>query len=425
MKRKINFFIVVLSSIFLFWSCEQKKDDKIVIDFWAMGNEGETVAKMIPEFERENPNIKVHVLQIAWIAAHEKLITAFAGNTLPDVFQLGNTWIPEFESLGSIEPLNNLIAKSSVISAQNYFQGIWDTNVIDTIVYGIPWYVDTRVMFYRTDILKSVGYDHSPRTWAELYDASKKIKKKYNSYSFFIPTNEWLPFIVFGIQNGSDLLRDKNQFGNFSGKEFKEAMDFLAKFYYEGLAPVDMQEVLNVYQAFGEGFFSMYITGPWNVTEFQKRLPDELKNNWMTAPLPSPTNDYPGYSLAGGSSFSLNARSKNKAAAWKFIEFMSRANTQLSFYKLVSSLPAVKKVWEDSAFVNNKYMKAFYDQLLKIKATPKIPEWEQIVFQKIQQQTVEVIARKKQPVDVVLKQLDSDVDNILEKRRWIISNKLQ
>ena len=415
-------YFLLLSSTFLFWSCTQNHDNKITINFWAMGVEGETVSKLIPEFEKQNPNIKVKVLQIAWIAAHEKLITAFAGETLPDVFQLGNTWIPEFESLGSIEPLNSYIKKSSVVNANNFFPGIWETNLIDTTVYGIPWYVDTRVMFYRTDILESVGYKNSPRTWAELYDASKKIKQKFNSYSFFIPTNEWLPFVLFGIQNNAELLKNKNRYGNFSGKEFREAVEYLAKFYHEGLAPVDMQQVMNVYQAFGEGFFSMYITGPWNVTEFQNRLPKEIQNKWMTAPLPSPDNDYPGYSLAGGSSLSINAKSEHKEAAWKFIEFISEVKTQLKFYKLVSSLPAVKKVWEDSSLVNNKFMKAFYMQLLKTKPTPKVPEWEQIVFSKIQQAT-EVIARKKKTIAEVLKELDKDANDILEKRRWLMERK--
>ncbi len=413
---------LLLTSIFLLWNCTQKNDKKITINFWAMGVEGETVSKLIPEFEKKNPNIKVKVLQIAWIAAHEKLITAFTGETLPDVFQLGNTWIPEFESLGSIEPLNSYINKSSVVKAFNYFSGIWETNMIDTTVYGIPWYVDTRVMFYRTDILESVGYKNSPRTWAELYDASKKIKQKFNSYSFFIPTNEWVPFVLFGIQNNAELLKNKNRYGNFSGKEFREAVEYLAKFYHEGLAPVDMQQIMNVFQAFGEGFFSLYITGPWNVTEFQNRLPKEIQNKWMTAPLPSPDNDYPGYSLAGGSSLSLNAKSEYKEAAWKFIEFISEAKTQLKFYKLVSSLPAVKKVWEDSSLVNNKFMKAFYTQLHKTKPTPKVPEWEQIVFSKIQQ-TTEVIARKKKTIVEVLKELDTDANDILEKRRWMMDRK--
>jgi multiple sugar transport system substrate-binding protein len=405
--------------------CKQADEKNITIKFWAMGVEGEAVSKLIPEFEKQNPGIKIKVLQIAWVAAHEKLITAYASETLPDVFQLGNTWIPEFEFLKSIEPLNNYIAQSKIISDKKYFKGIWDTNIMDSIVYGIPWYVDTRVLFYRKDILENVGYKNPPRTWEELYDVSKKIKKKLNDknkYAFFIPTNEWLPFIVFGMQNGSELLKNNNRYGDFSGAKFKEAMNYLAKFYYEELSPVDMQQLMNIYQGFEEGFYSLYISGPWNVAEFQKRLPTNMQNEWMTAPLPSPTSDYPGYSLPGGSSLVLNSLSENKKAAWKWIEYLSKKEMQLEFYRMISSLPSVVEAWNDPSFANNIYMKAFYEQLQKTKPTPKIPEWEQIVFQKIQQYA-ELIARKKMSVDEAMEKLDNDVNNILEKRRWLLNQK--
>ena len=422
MKRS---FILLILFLVMMNGCKQADEKNITIKFWAMGVEGEAVSKLIPEFEKQNPGIKIKVLQIAWIAAHEKLITAYASETLPDVFQLGNTWIPEFESLKSIEPLNNYITQSKIISEKNYFSGIWNTNVMDSIVYGIPWYVDTRVLFYRKDILENVGYKNPPRTWEELYDVSKKIKKKLNDknkYAFFIPTNEWLPFIVFGMQNGSELLKNNNCYANFSGEKFKEAMNFLAKFYYEELSPVDMQQLMNIFQGFEESFYSLYISGPWNVAEFQKRLPAKMQNDWMTAPLPSPTDDYPGYSLPGGSSLVLNSLSENKKAAWKWIEFLSKKETQLEFYKMVSSLPSVVEAWKDSSFANNIYMRAFYDQLQKTKPTPKIPEWEQIVFQKIQQYA-ELIARKKMTVDEAMKKLDDNVNNILEKRRWLLDRK--
>jgi multiple sugar transport system substrate-binding protein len=405
--------------------CKQADEKNITIKFWAMGVEGEAVSKLIPEFEKQNPGIKIKVLQIAWVAAHEKLITAYASETLPDVFQLGNTWIPEFESLKAIEPLNNYIAQSKIISKNKYFKGIWDTNVMDSVAYGIPWYVDTRVLFYRKDILENVGYKSPPHTWEELYDVSKKIKKKLNDknkYAFFIPTNEWFPFIVFGMQNGSELLKNNDRYGDFSGEKFKEAMNYLAKFYYEELSPVDMQQLMNIYQGFEEGFYSLYITGPWNVAEFQKRLPANMQNEWMTAPLPSPTSNYPGYSLPGGSSLVINSLSENKKAAWKWIEFLSKKETQLEFHKMVSSLPSVVEAWNDPSFANNIYMKAFYEQLQKTKPTPKIPEWEQIVFQKIQQYA-ELIARKKMSVDEAMEKLDDDVNNILEKRRWLLSQK--
>ncbi len=423
-KLKIFAFFCLLITVFLLWSCSQKREKVVTLNFWAMGVEGEVVSRLVPQFEKEFPNIKVNVQQIPWTAAHEKLITAFASETLPDVFQLGNTWIPEFNALNALAPLNNFINKSPIVSAGKYFEGIWDTNIIDSTIYGIPWYVDTRVLFYRKDILKSVGYSYPPKTWDELHSVCVKIKGKYKNqkkYAILIPTNEWAPFVIFGMQNGSGLLKDNNRYSDFSGKKFEEAFDFLIKFYREKLAPVDMQQVLNLYQAFAEGFFTFYITGPWNVTEMKKRLPKSLQSSWMTAPLPSPDENYPGYSLAGGSSLVLNKDSKNLDYAWKWIEYLSKSETQLYFYKLVSSLPAVKEVWNDSVFVNDPYMKAFYIQLNKTKATPKIPEWEQIVFSKIQQYAEAAAAGKMNPEEA-LRLLDKDANKILEKRRWIIDN---
>ncbi len=427
MKLFLNKFIPIILIIVLFiifTSCQEKDEGVITLSFWAMGVEGENVSKLIPEFEKRYPNIKVKVQQVPWTAAHEKLITAFASGTLPDIFQLGNTWIPEFVALNSLEPLNNYIKNSNIVKPENYFEGIWATNEIDSVVYGIPWYVDTRVLFYRKDILQKAGYNEPPKTWNELYDVSKKIKAIYpkeKKYAIFIPTNEWAHFVIFGLQANSKLLKMNNQYGDFSGKEFKQAFIFLSKFYDEGLAPIGMTEVSNIYQAFTEGFFAMYITGPWNVTEMKNRLPKNMQDKWMTSPLPSLNqNDYPGISLAGGASFVINNKSKHKLEAWKWIEFLSEKETQIKFYKLVSSLPSVKTAWEDSSIVNNIYLKAFYEQLQKVVPTPKVPEWEQIVFGKIQQYA-ELVAAKKVSIDKELSELDKDVNQILEKRRWMLS----
>ena len=122
---------------------------------------------LIEQFEKENPSIKVKVQQIPWTSAHEKLLTAFAGNSLPDVCQLGNTWIPEFVTLKSLENLNSLLLKSS-IKEENYFSGIFETNKIDSGLYGLPWYIDTRVLFYRKDLFDSIGWKSPPKNWDEL-----------------------------------------------------------------------------------------------------------------------------------------------------------------------------------------------------------------------------------------------------------------
>ena len=65
-------------------------------------------------------------------------------------------------------------------------------------------------------------------------------------------------------------------------------------------------------------------------------------------------------------------------------------------------------------------MKAFHTQFENVVATPKVPEWEQIAFAKVQQYA-EIVVRGAMTVDEALANLDKDVDKILEKRRWLLS----
>lgn len=419
------FFIVISASVLLFTSCSNNNDEEKIIKFWAMGAEAEYVTKLVPEFEKQNPGIKIKVQQIPWTAAQEKLVTAFASDNTPDACQLGNTWIPQFAALNAIIPLDEYIRTSDQINDDKYFKGIWETNVLDKKVFGIPWYVDTRVMFYRKDVFEKAGYKNPPKTWAELYDLSKKIKALYpgkEKYAIYLPTNEWAPFVMFGMEAGSSLLKDENTQGDFSGKQFNEAFKFLTDFHKQYLAPIGISQVTNVYQAFAEEYFSIYISGPWNIPEFKKWMKGNLADKWMTAPMSGYANEYPGVSLAGGSSLVIFKDSKYKKEVWKFFEYLSQPKTQLEFYKLLNNLPANKEAWQDSLLKNDPYMQAFYLQFMNVRATPKIPEWEQIAFSKVQQYA-ELAARGVMSVDDALKNLDKDVDRILEKRRWIVEEK--
>ncbi|MDP4117501.1 MAG: sugar ABC transporter substrate-binding protein [Bacteroidota bacterium] len=417
----VIFILVFALSAF---SCKNKSENNIVIDFWGMGSEGEILKQLVPEFERRNPGIKVNVQMIPWTAAQEKLISAFAADNLPDLFQLGNTWVPQFAELGAIINLNSFISKSDVIKKEYYFPGIWDTNIIFNKVFGIPWYIDTRILFYRKDVLEKAGFNQPPKTWDELYTLSKRIRNNANGedkYAIYLPTNEWSPFIIFGLQNGSTILKDSNAYADFSGAKFKEAFKYLIKFHKENLAPIGISQVTSVYQSFAQEYFSMYISGPWNIVEFKKWMKGDLADKWGTAPLPG-RYTYPGVSTAGGSSLVMSRNSIHKEAAWKFIEYLSETKTQLQFYNLVNDLPAVKSVWEEKTFKDDPYIKAFYEQFLHVVPTPKIPEWEQIVFAKVQQYAEEA-ARGSITEDEALKRLDADVNTILEKRRWVIKNK--
>ena len=197
--------------ILVLFGCRAESATPVVVEFWAMGREGEVVQQLVPEFERRVPGVHVRVQQIPWSAAHEKLLTAYVGNAMPDLFQVGNTWIPEFVALGAIEPLDERMAHSSSVRSDDYFPGILDTNVIDGVTYGVPWYVDTRLLFYRTDILAQAGYPQPPATWATWLDAMTRIKQQVGpaNYAILLPFTEWQVPVILALQRGAALLRDR------------------------------------------------------------------------------------------------------------------------------------------------------------------------------------------------------------------------
>lgn len=411
---------LTLSAVFALFGCGKSSATEKELEFWSLGVEGELVKPLITRFEQENSNIKVIVQAIPWSAAHEKLLTAYASNTTPDLCQLGNTWIPEFVALNAIDTLDHRVNESPVVVQENYFPGIWATNQINARLYGIPWYVDTRLLFYRTDLLSAVGYEEPPRTWSELLDVSRKLVHTGKSeYGILLPSNEWEGPVILGLSNGSALLRDNNQFGDFSGQAFHESFDFFLKFFQENLSPLGMAGVTNIYQGFAEGYFAMLLTGPWNIGEFKRRLPADMQMKWATAPLPAPQGTEPGTSLAGGASLVVFSNSEKQAAAWKLIEFLSRPDIQLEFYRITGDLPAVKPAWNSPELRGDDQLQAFYQQLPYVAPTPRVPEWEQIA-QKVLQYG-EAAAYGQQESSAALKALDHDVNIILEKRRWLLS----
>lgn len=403
---------------------EASADAPVELRFWGMGREGEVVAQLIPEFERRNPGIRVRVQQIPWTAAHEKLLTAFVGDATPDVAQLGNTWVPEFEALDALRPLDSLVALPGGVERDAYFPGIWDTNVIRGTLYGVPWYVDTRVLFYRSDLLRAAGYEAVPTTWAGWREAMVAMKQRMGprAWPLLLPLNEWPQPVIFGLQAGATLVDVERSRGAFQAPEFRRAFEFYVGLFRDGLAPsVSSNEISNRYQEFARGTIAMMITGPWEIGEFSNRLPPELQAHWMTAPLPGP--DGPGVSMAGGASLVVFRRSEHPEAAWKLAEYLSEPATQQQFYLITGNLPARREVWRDSALAESPHLVAFREQLERAVPLPKLPEWEQIATTVYEHG--ELAVRGRVPVPEVLARLDRAVDALLEKRRWMLARQAE
>jgi multiple sugar transport system substrate-binding protein len=400
-------------------SCSGATPNKVTtIEFWGLGREGEVIVEFLPQFHREHPEIRVDVQQIPWTAAHEKLLTSHVGDSFPDMAQIGNTWIPELVTLGAVVPLNARVRDSKIIHERDYFPGIWQTNVVRDELYGVPWYVDTRVLFYRTDAIAT-----PPRTWSEWIATMERLKHASRDPHFFpllMPTNEWPQPVIFAIQRGAELVSYEGE-ARFEDPRFLDAFSFYLGIYRRKLAPVvSNSQVANLYQQFGAGEFAMFISGPWDVGNLRDRLPPELQDKWSTAPMPAPDGTpYPGASLSGGSSLVISSRSDKQEACWKLIEFLSRPEIQMRFYELSGDLPAHRDAWKTPKLANDPQIAAFRTQLDRTAALPRVPEWENVatsIFEYGQ-----LAARGRYDAREAARQLDRKVDTMLEKRRWVLS----
>jgi multiple sugar transport system substrate-binding protein len=405
--------------------CTPRKDAGVTLHFWALGREGEVVKEMVPEFETLNPGIRVEVQQIPFINAHEKILTACVGGVTPDLAQVGNTWIPELTNLEAIARLDERLSRSAVIARADYFPGIWDTNVVDGAVRGIPWYVDTRLLFYRTDLLAEAGFAAPPRTWSQWVEAMRRIKaRRPTRFAILLPVDEYEQPLILGRELGAGLLRDGDRYGDFRSPAFRRAAAFYVDLFRTGLAPSwSNSQINNVYQQFAAGDFVFYITGPWNIGEFRRRLPAEMQDKWKTAPMPAPdaSSQFPGVSVAGGASLVLFRGSRHPQEAWKLVEFLSSPAEQVKFHHVTGDFPPRVSVWADPELAGDPQTAAFRAQLERVVPAPKIPEWEEISIQIWQ--SLEPAIRGRETVDAALTDLDRRVDRILEKRRKVLAGK--
>lgn len=399
-------------------ACARRDDG--TLRFWAMGREGEVATELLQGFARERPDIRVRIEQLPWSAAHEKLLTAFAGDVLPDVAQLGNTWLAEFVALGALEPLDARAAGPDGVPAADHFEGIWQTHRLDGRLWALPWYVDTRLLFYRRDLLAQAGFDAPPRDWASWVTMLKALTRREGDtqrWGVLLPLNEYDPLVALALQQDDPLLREDGRYGNFRSPGFRRAWDFVRALFAQGLAmPATNTEIANLWNEFARGTFSFYISGPWQIGEFRRRLPPAMQSAWATAPLPGP--DGPGASIAGGASLGVFAGSRRKDEAWALLQYLTRPDMQQRFHAMTGNLPARRSAWDSPALRADVPSQAFRAQLERVRPVPQVPQWERIATE--MRLVLELVVRGRMPPEGALAELDARVDRLLEKRRWML-----
>ena len=336
---------------------------------WAMGNEGTKLSTLADAFTKANPGVKVSVTPVDWGQAVAKLQTAIAGNTTPDVSQMGTDMMGQFGATGAFEPVPSDIASST------YFESAWNTNDVAGVVSGVPWYVETRLLYYRTDIAEKAGITSPPATWDDLMAMAKAMKEKGGSkFGISLGTKNWQEYFPFLWQNGGDVV-DASGNPALNSPQAVEALTFYDSFFKAGLTPKSVPEGFDITPAFVKGDNPMFFSGPWHLGLIDTAGGADFKTKWAIAPMPKKVT---GTSFLGGSNVVVFKNSKNKDAAWAFVKFLSDPKTQALWYKTATDLPAVQAGWDDPIVKSDPNVALFGEQLKDTKAQPVSATWSEL-----------------------------------------------
>lgn len=341
------------------------------VTVWAMGTEGEKLADFAKQFTAENPGAKVTVTAVPWDAAHQKIASAIAAKQTPDVSMIGTTDQGEFAKTGALDP-----TPTDLFQKDAFFPGAWGTTVVDGTSFAVPWYVETRGIYYRTDLAAKAGFPNGPKTWDDLKAMAKAMQTKAGAqWGINLQpgkTGSWQSVLPFAWSAGADISGGGKY--TFDTSEMVEGLKYYQSFFTEKIAPTNLAEGA-LEPAFVKGQIGAFMSGPWHVGILADQGGPGFKSKYSVAPMPTGKSST---SFIGGSNFAVFKDAKNRDGAWKFLSWLSQPQVQVKWYQAVGDLPAVQSAWNDPALTGDPILQVFGTQLKSAKAPPAYPTWNQV-----------------------------------------------
>lgn len=382
------------------------------VTFWHAYSVDSTEVKtlrdvIIPKFNETFPDVVVEDVAVPWDELHQKLVTAVAGDVLPDLVRADLAWVPELADLGVLVPLNKEMPDYQELADRTY-PGVVATNRWKGDYYGLPLDTNTRVQLYNSEVLAAAGVDGPPETVDELMDIAPQLKDA-GAYAFADNgASGWnvLPWIwsAGGEITDEDVTVAS---GYLNSDESIEGVQTLVDLYQDGFMPdivLGDSGGLSTSDGLAQGDYATILDGPWMWSIFETQYPDfELH----AAQVPAGAGG--SISVVGGEDIVLTKASDNKAAAAEFMRFLLSDWAQLEFAK-IGQMSVLKDLGPQLTEIN-AYYEQFVEQLETAKNRPATPAWSQI--DAVLQDEIRAAMRGAKSVEEALDEAAAQADELL------------
>ena len=348
----------------------KRPDSKGPLTVWVMGDSGTNFEKLVAPFTKST-GIAVKVVAIPWDSVNQKLTTAVASGSGPDVVQIGLSSLRTFADAGALMNLNKKLSTYPNLAPGKFENGVaGKATAIKGKIVSVPWIADTRVLFYRSDLLKAAGINNPPKTWEQWRaDAKTLTNSTTGKYGYYIP--QWdnaLP-VVLTWSAGGDVI-DKNGNVDLNTPAFRKAVDLYTGFHADKSVPANSD--FDQTQGFISGTIAMLISGPYLAKAIKNSAPD-LAGKWNVATLPTGKTNT---SLFAGSNLGVWHNTKKPIGSLKLLDFLSKPSTQLKWYDISGDLPTVKAALSNSQFRSDPLVKVYTEQLKNARLLPLISNYD-------------------------------------------------
>lgn len=313
--------------------------------------------KIVNDFEKANPGIKVNLEVGSWSSWQQKLQTDFFSGGNADLIYSTRGWVPTYVGGNKLEALDSYLTKEDLAQFPN---SLIDAAKVNGKLYALPSVTSARNLYVNTDLLKKAGAK-VPTTWDELKETAKLVSEKTDASGFGIQGKEveMEKYFYYALWNFGGSVLDKTVGGTKSALDSDAALK-AAKFYNDLIKNGYSQKNVTSYnredlqELFKQGKLAMMVT--------HGVLAEQIKSeghdiNFVQTDVPGLTTSKKGTTLGVIDAVHLSANSKAKEDAVKFLMFSVKPQYQADWIAKANLLPVTTAAGLEKAF-DKKHLQA-------------------------------------------------------------------
>lgn len=352
--------------------------DPVTITFWdnqqTESGLSEFQQAAVDRFEAENPDIRVEVVTVPYPEYQQRLLTAVQGGNAPDVSTVDQIWQAAFARAGAIIPLDGL-ASGAGMTADMFFTGAWDSANYDGNLWGVPFNVDVwSFSFVNNALFEAAGIDPaSAVSWEGLRAAAEALTDRSAGQfgvGLFGHRGEDTVVVMnsFVYSNGGSVLDDTGACA-LDAPEAVEALEYMVSL--QDFAPSGILNASSgdMRELFLNGSLAMEF---WPALEQPTLMNSDIDWDFVVGHAPEgrePVGTYGGWNLV------VYEQSDHQEEAWRFIEFLTRADVNGD---VVDLIPANVEAADAFLAANRRGPEAIMEHLERARPRPLSPRYLEV-----------------------------------------------